>query len=411
MAGNLKKFVNPRFIKTIEPTLMRQLFDRHFPGGSQPIAFDNATTDVRGLLAEYFEQPVSEWSQGLVADLHRIAEVGTSHGLNAILNAARRHKIILFTDTGVDPSEDAPVGHDPKHVALHVYLHHHAVFEVAADQMALRAPTAMAEFRGPERDVPADLTEHAAASFEAAAAALFSQDLQGGYCRLAPYDEDDEFNLVLSHGAPVKTTPVVADDREEIITVRAIKYAALRYNATEGRLLIGGVLKSQQTALADLFATHVLGRPGFFAGEHARDLYTLEPIAEGGPHFGFDHLYDATIHSVTIISAVADLFEWDEEEQVSRHLRSWVIKDASGALRNFADSEVQFRRGWRLGEITFRVFFNVGKKKPAQSTVRLKPPGTLSFRRTRFEKSIHTLIARNGLEKDHDLDLVVDAAQ
>ena len=88
-----------------------------------------------------------------------------------------------------------------------------------------------------------------------------------------------------------------------------------------------------------------------------------------------------------------------------------MTKDINGALRNFATSEVDFRQGWRLGEITFRVFFHVGKKKPAQSTVRLKPPGTLAFRRTRFEKSIHTLIARNGLEKDHDFDLVVEAAE
>lgn len=411
MAGNLKKFVSPRFLKTIDPMLMRQLFERHFAGGAAPIAFDDEDADHRGLLAEYFDQPVNDWSEGLVADLHRIAELGTSHGLETILSAARRQQITLFEPADPEQTADAPAEQDPKHVALRVYLYHHDLFEVAADQMALRAPTAMAEFRGPERDVPADFTDDVGAALEAAAAALFAKDLQGGYCRLAPYDEDDEFNLVLSHGAPVKTTPVVSGDREEIITVRAVKYAALRYSATEGRLLIGGVLKSQQVELAELFATHVLGRPGFFAGDHARDLYTLDPISEVGPDFAFEHRHDDAIHSVTIVAAAADLFEWDEVAQASRHLRSWVTKDTNGALRNFATSEVDFRQGWRLGEITFRVFFHVGKKKPAQSTVRLKPPGTLAFRRTRFEKSIHTLIARNGLEKDHDFDLVVEAAE
>jgi hypothetical protein len=43
--------------------------------------------------------------------------------------------------------------------------------------------------------------------------------------------------------------------------------------------------------------------------------------------------------------------------------------------------------------------------------VRLKPPGTLAFRRTRFEKAIHTLVQRNGLEKDRDAGMVVDAAE
>jgi hypothetical protein len=411
MAGNLKKFVNPRFLKTIDPKLMRLLFERHFTGGTTLIDFEDEGADLRSLLAEYFDQPVNDWSEGLVADLHRIAELGTSHGLDTILSAARRQKIKLFNETDTDQTGDAPTAHDPKHVALHVYLHHHELFEVAADQMALRAATAMAEFRGPERDVPSDFTEEIGAAFEAAAAALFTQDLQGGYCRLAPYEEDDEFNLVLSHGAPVKTTPVVAGDREEIITVRAVKYAALRYDPTEGRLLIGGVLKSQQVELANLFAIYVLARPGFFAGDHARDLYTLDPISAAGPDFTFEHRHDETIHSVTIVSAAADLFEWDEDAQASRHLRSWVTKDINGALRNFVTSEVDFRQGWRLSEITFQVFLHVGKKKPAQSTVRLKPPGTLAFRRTRFEKSIHMLIARNGLEKDHDSDLVVEAAE
>ena len=59
MAGNLKKFVNPRFLKTIDPKLMCQLFERHFAGGALPIAFDDADADQRRLLAEYFDQPVS----------------------------------------------------------------------------------------------------------------------------------------------------------------------------------------------------------------------------------------------------------------------------------------------------------------------------------------------------------------
>jgi len=79
MAGNLNKFVNPRFLKAIDPMLMRQLFERHFAGGAAPISFDDAGEDHRGLLAEYFNQLVNDWSEGIVADLHCIAELGTWH--------------------------------------------------------------------------------------------------------------------------------------------------------------------------------------------------------------------------------------------------------------------------------------------------------------------------------------------
>ena len=79
--------------------LMRQLFERHFAGGAAPIAIDDEEADHRGLLAEYFDQPVNDWSEGLVADLHRIAELGTSHGLEMILSAARRQDVTLFEPT------------------------------------------------------------------------------------------------------------------------------------------------------------------------------------------------------------------------------------------------------------------------------------------------------------------------
>ena len=186
----------------------------------------------------------------------------------------------------------------------------------------------------------------------------------------------------------------------------------LRYSPVEGRLFVGGVVKAQQGEIAELFARHILRRTGFFSGRDARDLYTLDPISDAGPDFAFQHRYDETIKEVRIVAAAADLFERDEEDQRWRHVRSWESKDASGgALTHFRGSEVRFGRGWRLGEITFRVAFETGAKRPAQVTVRLKPPGTLAFRRTRFEKAIHTLVQRNGLEKDRDAGMVVDAAE
>lgn len=411
MGSDLKKFVNPKFLKTVDPGLMRVLFDRHFGDEVHPVAFDGDAAAVRAALAKYFEEAVTTWNEGLVADLHRVADLGSNEGMQIILNEARRQGVVLYPDPDSDGDDPAPAKHDPKHVALHTYLHHHRVFEAAADFQALRAPTALAEFRGPERDVGADLTEALTDAFKSAAMKLFARDLQGEYCRLGPYEEDGEINLVVSHGAPVATTPVEDGDRERIIPLRAVKYATLRYSPAETRLFIGGVVKAQQADLAEIFAKHILGRPGFFSGKDARDLYTLDPISDAGPDFAFDHRYDERILEVRIVAAAADHFEWDKEEAKWRYVRTWESKDAAGALRHFRGSEVRFGKGWRLGEITFRVFFKTETKRPAQVTVKLKPPGTLAFRRTRFEKTIHALIARHGLEKDRDAGLVVEAAE
>jgi len=411
MGSDLRKFVNPKFLKTIDVELMRKLFNCHFGAGALPVAFDDGAAAVREALAGYFEGPVTVWNEGLVADLHLVADLGTGEGLQLILNEARRQGVVLYPEADPGTGDPAPAQHDPKHVALYTYLHHHRVFQAASDVQALRLPTTPAEFRGPERDVGADLTEEIVKAFRAAAMKLFARDLQGQYCRVGTYEEDDEINIVVSHGTPVFTTPIIDGDRERIIPLRTVKYATLRYAQTEARLQIGGVAKAQQADLAEVFARHVLGRPGFFAGQHARDLYTLDPVSEVGPDFAFDHRYEDRILDVRIVAAAADRFEWDEDDARWRHVRSLESKDVAGALRHFRGSEVRFGKGWRLGEITFRVFFKSEAKRPAQVTVRLKPPGTLAFRRTRFEKAIHELIARNGLEKDRDAGLVVDAAE
>jgi hypothetical protein len=270
----------------------------------------------------------------------------------------------------------------------------------------------MAEFRGPHRDVDADLTDETKDAFRAAILKLLAEDLHGDFCRVAPYEDDDEISVVVSHGAPIKTMPIVAGDHEEVIPIQAMKYATLRYSAAEGLLRIGGVAKARHTDVAEAFATHILGRPGFFAGKDARDLYALDAIAEVGPDFAFEHAFDERIREVRIVAATALLFERDEEEQRFKYIRSLESKDASGAaLTHLRHAGVRFGRAWRLGEITFRVFFDVGAKRPAQVTVRLKPPGTLAFRRTRFEKAIHTLVARNGLEVDRDALRLVEAAE
>jgi len=85
--------------------------------------------------------------------------------------------------------------------------------------------------------------------------------------------------VVVSHGARIKTMPIVAGDREEVIPIQAMKYATLRYSSSEGLLRIGGVAKARQSDVAEAFATHILGRgprsASVSAGMLASTIYTL----------------------------------------------------------------------------------------------------------------------------------------
>lgn len=412
MTTDVQRFINPRFLKTIDLGLMRELFIRHFEPADMPVAFDGDGEKTRKSLVKYFSSAVNHWKIGLVADLHRIAELGSNSGLQLILNEARRRGVGLELGTTAPASESPPKKYDPKCVALACYLHHYSVFLAAADLQALHAPASMAEFRGPDRNVGSDLSSESINAFKLGLKQLFADDLQGQFCRIEFYRAQEEIDVVVMHGAPVATMSVVNSGREEVITLQAAKYAVLRYAPAQGLLRIAGVPKAQQSGLADLFARNILRRSGFFSGKDARDLYTLAPVEQAGADFAFQHDHDAQISEVRIVAAAADLYEWDADGKIWRYVRCWESKDPSGAaLRRFKGSEVHFGRGWRLSELTFRILINTSDKRRSQVTVRLKPPGTLAFRRTRFEKAVHTLLARNGLEKDRHAEVAMAASK
>ena len=102
MGSDLKKFVNPKFLKTIDLGLIKVLFARHFEAEDLPIDFDGEASEVRSALAKHFEAAVTAWNEGMVADLHRVADLGSNEGMQIILNEARRQGVVLYPDPEPD---------------------------------------------------------------------------------------------------------------------------------------------------------------------------------------------------------------------------------------------------------------------------------------------------------------------
>jgi hypothetical protein len=413
MAGNLKKFVNPRFIKTIDLTLMKALLARHagkFTGFSVDL-LDQEEDIARDALHHLLTGAEDTYPEGLRADLHRIAELGDARGLEVIQTQADRQGIDLFPDMKTGDHDAPNKAHDPKHIAVRVFLEHPSLFEAAADHMALLAPDRLDEFAGRERGVAVDLTQVKVEAFRIAVAELFRKAFLGDYSRIGDYADADEINLVVGHGSMVSTMPVVEGQQERVISVRQISHAVLRYSENTGMLRLARIRKAHQPEIAELFAAIILERPGFFDGDDAQDLYTLRPVELAGPHFAFDHAYDQMIDRVLIIEAAADLMVPGKKgyPRVARTLRS---RDLGGeALRHFGGTPVSFAGSWRLGEIVFRILFKGDGKRQPQVTVKLRPPGVVQFRRTQHEARVMTLIERNGLTNDRDDFAVIDAAE
>jgi len=225
MANDLRKFVNPKFLKTIDLALLRRLFERQPPppAAAAGRGFDLAVFDsgddaaVRAALAAFFEGPEDELPPGLVADLHHIAELGTEHGMNLLLERARRRQVVI--EVPLD-AQGEPLPVDPKHFALLAFLDHRPVFDAASDMLAKELRSSFAEYVGRDEGVEPRLDIVARAAFEAAAAEMFRRDHRGAHCRVGWYEDGDQVNLIVTHGAPVSTVPVIEAGQERVIRWR-----------------------------------------------------------------------------------------------------------------------------------------------------------------------------------------------
>lgn len=402
MAKSLKKFVNPTFIKTIDLTLMGHLLERHrvdLKGlNSKLLIADEAS--ARSVLQDFFAGSEENYPDGLKADLHQIAELGNSNGVRLLLERAKALNVVLIPKHEIA----GPDQHlDPKHVALRAFLEHPRVFEAASDFLSIEARLSLSEFSGSDEDVHPEIDETTKSAFEEEASALFGSHLQGLYCRVGWYDDEDEINIVVSHGTEIVTTPAVKDGAEAVVSYRPIEYAHLAYDPALGRMKVGGVAKALRPKLAEIFAATMLGRPGFFAHAGSEDLYTLEHIERTGFGFLLDRGFDPDMSRAAIVEAEVERLPADGAGPKSTPPWSIIVRDRINALERLGQvaPRVAFGDGgYRLGYIVIGVSIENGEKRPIRLRAKVKPPEMASFKRHRFEDRIMTLLRRNKLCRD-----------
>ena len=415
MAQDLKKFVNPKFLKTVDLRLLRRLFERQptDTGQLDPSPFDGNDQAARHALLELFAGPEDALPQGLVADLHRIAELGTEHGMTLLQSYAERRGVVL--STAEDHGDDA-VPLDPKHFALLAFLDNPGIFDAASDLMALEARAALAEYVGMAEDVEPRLTDATKAAFEDAARSVFRRDYRSAYCRVGWYEDDGEVNIVITHGATVTVMPVIENGEERVISYRGAEHAVLAYVPTTGRLKVGGLNKARRAEMVDIFARTMLDAPDFFAGEDSQDLYTLAPVEAAGLGFVVDRAFDQSILGAQIVEVQIDHIATDPETQNVTVLNSFISKDGRGnALAKFADlakSGVAFGPNtYRIGHMVLRVRLALPRGGETKLTIKIKPPSQATYRRHQFEARIMELLRRNGFCRDREPGAAAIAAE
>lgn len=382
--------------------------------GIELAVFGEDETTARKALADFFAGPEVGYPDGLIADLHRIAEIGNSNGLQIILESAARHQVNLLPVDENGQVVDTP--QEPKHVALRVFLDHPEVFNSAVDMLAYRSLTSFSEYAGLVEGIEAEVTENTLQAFQAKAAEVFEANLRGRYCEAQFYDDDGDLNIVVTHGAPFKTTETLSEgEQREVISFRELEHAVVIYSPASGILKIGRIAKAQRELIAEIFAHKFLGKPGFFSAPDAQNLYTLVPVEQGGFDFEIHHDYDPGILRVQITEVQVNRITTDPMSGKIKPLYSVVARDGrDNALARLGETSKGIVLGspeWQLNHIVIKVHFNVGTKRPAKVTVKLKAPAAPMFKRQRFEGRIMTLLRRNGFVRDRDSLALAAAAE
>lgn len=402
MAKNLRKFANLQFLNTVDLDLMRRLLERHAEAlhGFDGSVFDKAPEGARAALRGYFQGPDGDRPESLVADLFRIAELGNARGLEVLLEAARRRGVAIEPASKREEEKS-----EPKQVALRCFLDHPEVFNEASDLLSFASMSAPVELRGGEIGVEARTDRAALSAFEGEAKRLFEADLRGSYCRVGRYQDGGRLNLIVTHGAPLKTTEVIDDGADRVVSFREVARAVLSYDAATGRLEIGRIAKARCDEFADIFARCIIGKPGFFNRPDARRLYTLAPVERAGFGFRITHAFDPGVRKVTIFEAEVQHIGLDRRSGRTRVYRRLIVRDPSGdALASLGRDApgIQFGPDWQLSRLGIEVEIDNGAAKPDRVRVMLKPPAVAKFKRHRHEHRIFELLRHNGLVHGRD---------
>jgi hypothetical protein len=408
MSRNLKKFANRKFVNTIDIVLLRRLLERHAHGLP---SFDFAAFDVpsaaRETVAALFLGPETELPEGLVVDVHHLADLGSAAGLDVLLAEARRRGLD-FVASDADEARQ-----DPKHVALAAYLDHRDVFEAAADRMASMRFSTIAELIGKDIGLAPRRDAEALDRFRLAAASIYSANLLGDLCRVTCYEDGDEVALVVTHGKPVVSAPVIENGRERTTCWRPVAQARLGYVHGEGRLKLGGVSRTLRARLADAFGVELLGRPGQFAGGEARNLYTLAPLERDWPQVRLTHAFEPAIAKVRVAAVQIDRVVRDMLH-APRPMWSVTVAAPQGcafaSLREMRD-DLDFRGGWRLGMVRLELEFRCARGRTPRVIVEIRPNAVAHFRRNRFEGYVLDFLHRNGLRHVRDAPEAAVAAE
>lgn len=387
MIRDVKRFASRKFIYTVDLTLLKRFLEPYREEISVDLdALGDDDKQARARLYEYFLNADENYPAQMLDNLHRIADLCTEVGVGHLRNRAEIAGIELIPIAELQTSDS--LRFNPRYLALRAFLDHPDVFDAALDWLAFDDHRSPAEFVGADEDVKPHLGREAREAFEQQAGEFFNARYQGRYCKIHWYPDEDETNILVSHGKQPVSTLVIVEDQERPLTFRETKQDTLTYDQHTGRLQVTAATAEERQRLCAIFAATILGKPEFFQHDGCQRLYTLDPIAAAGASFKLNGEWDPELSS----AAVVEIQFHDQPRG------GWAvtIRDARDAIARLSETcpETDLEEA-QINYVRLRFTFRVNGKR-RRKTVKIKPPSLASFNRTSLEAKVMEHLRRNG---------------
>ncbi len=388
MLKDIKRFVDKKFIYTVDLNLLRRLLGPY--RGQVPFDLETLEAndeEARSRLFEWLIDADESYPSQMLEDLHRLSELSTELGMGILRTRAEVLGRQLIPAEEIDEGDGLHL--NPRYVALRAFLDHREIFDSAVDILTFFDNRSPGEFVGEEEGVAPQITDATILAFEQRAGEFYSSRYKGNYCRARCYPDDDGVNLLVIHGHIPISTITIEEDEERPRTLREARQDTIAYDQHTGRAKVTASGDDEKQRLCDIFAETMLGRPSFFQQQDSRNLYTLARIAQEGPMFQLDGEWDPQLLDAKVTEIQVD----------SGERGGWMmaVRDPHDALLHLLDRcpELDLSKA-HINYVKLRFVFSAGRRKRTK-TVKVKPPSVASFNRTTLEKRVLEHLKRNGL--------------
>jgi len=383
MALDRRKFNEKSFVQHVPIELFKEFLEPY--RGSLNGLDLNHLTEAK--LYDYLIGANDACPAEMVEALHKMNDVRVRDSYDRIVDLAKERDVLKKMLNGND---EPPLAE----LIMRAFLYARSeVFDLLWDEEFLHSLDLPYDRMAREAK-PIKVTQDKVNAFIKAIQKLYKDNLQGEFCKVRHYQDEDGTYFVIRHGWRYERITIDESGTEKVIGIRPVKPDVIHYDPESGKIQMKTSTQKveEQDELRDLFAKHLLDDEDIFRHDDADQLYTLAPLQRDGVDFEFSEgLLEGD--SVKVVAVKVASGEGSKRTMTTVENKRDALAEiaAHHPKVNLAKDDILWIR------IKFRLNRN---DRVVRKTVEIKPPCICKFRQNIFADTIWDLLGRNGFLKE-----------